>query len=263
MIGLNRLQTFLVYGLAGLIAICILGIIFQDKLPFRSNEEGFAGAAAPVPSIGFCPMGYNPFHDKNGNQVCCDGKVSGNKCIGTPRCGQTTRAGLPTCGQLLKDYYATKGKDICPPSLPNYYESPNGTLAGCTEGSLNTQMTAPNLPSQKTCKVYPSAADNEAKVDSCLNQRRLETTPCFGVDCQKSLSVQNAAGMALVQVEFTGTDKHRHTCYTTDSYTDFLNKTQPGWQSKGLFDPKKSLKLCAIAKQVYVDRTMDEKDATT
>jgi hypothetical protein len=244
------------YSLFGLILVCIIGIMLSS-----TKKEGFA-PAGPVPSIGFCPMGYNPFHDKNGNQVCCDGKVIGNKCLGTPRCGQTTRAGLPTCGQMLKDYYATKAKDVCPPSMPNYYESQDRKLAGCTEGGLTPQLTAPNLPSQKTCRVYASDADNSAKPDSCFNQRQLEQTPCFGAGCQKSLSVQPSAGVALVQVEFGGTDGHLHSCYTTDSYTRFLDKSQPGWQSKGLFDPKKSLKLCAVAKKVFVDRTMDEKDAT-
>jgi hypothetical protein len=207
-------------------------------------------------------MGYKPFHDKNGNQVCCDGKVVGNRCIGTPRCGQTTRAGLPTCTQMLKDYYATKAKDVCPPSMPNYYEGQDGTHAGCTDGSLTPDMTAPNLPSQKTCTVYATPQDNAAKADSCQNQRQLEQTPCFGQACKKSLSVQSDATVALVQVEFTGADGHRHMCYTTDSYTQYLDRTQPGWQSKGTFDPKKSLKLCAVAKKVYVDRTMDEKDTT-
>lgn len=251
---MNKLQLRLLYGLGALVVICIIAIVVQYK-------EGFV-AAAPQQSISFCPMGYNPFHDKNGNKVCCDGKVVGNKCQGTPRCGQSTRAGLPTCTQMLKDYYATKAKDVCPASLPNYYESQDRRLAGCTAGALNADLTAPTLPSQPVCHVYPTDADNHAKADSCLNQRRLEATPCFGVNCQKSLSVQSTAGLALVQVEFTGTDGHRHTCYTTDSYTDFLDKTQPGWQSKGLFDPKKSLRMCAVAKKVYVDRTMDEKDAT-
>lgn len=255
MSGLNRIQTYLLYGLLALVGVCVAGILLQGR-PGKSRE-GFA-----APTVSFCPMGYKPFHDKNGNQVCCDGKVIGNKCIGTPRCGQTTRAGLPTCTQMLKDYYTTKSKDVCPPSLPTYYESQDRAMAGCTEGALNPQMTAPNLPSQKTCRVYATPTDNAAKLDSCQNQRQLEQTPCFGQGCQKSLALEPSAGVALVQVAFTGSDGHRHTCYTTDSYTDFLNRTQPGWQSKGIFDPKKSLKICAVAKKVYVDRTMDEKDAT-
>jgi hypothetical protein len=258
MIGLTQLQTKIVYGMVALVIVCIILLCLQSSN--KDSSEGFANA--PTPSIGFCPMGYKPFHDKNGNQVCCDGKVVGNKCLGKPRCGQTTRAGLPTCTQMLKDYYATKSKDMCPPSMPNYFEGQDGTNAGCTEGGLTTDMTAPNLPSQKTCKVYATPQDNAAKTDSCQNQRQLERTPCFGKACHKSLSVQSDAGVALVQVEFTGADGHRHACYTTDSYTQFLDRTQPGWQTKGTFDPKKSLKICAVAKKVYVDRTMDEKDAT-
>jgi hypothetical protein len=263
MIQLKAGQRWLLYGLLGLVAICIVTVVLQSYTSAGNAFETFVGSAAPGPSINFCPMGYTQYLNKSGDSACCDGKVSGTLCLGTPRCGFTTRSGLPLCGQMLKNMYASASKTQCPPSMPNYFQDAKGLNAGCTSGPLNDTMTGPNpTGGQSTCKIYASQEDNLANTDSCYNQRLLEQTPCFGNDCQKSLSMQSTAGMGLVTVEFTGVDGHRHQCYTSGTYTAFLDKTQPNWRSKGTFDPAKSLRICSVAKKVYVDRTMDEKDAT-
>ena len=264
MVPLKGGQRWLLYCLVALVGICILTVVLQGcEQPVVDALEGFVGSASASPSIQFCPMGYSKFYDKTGETLCCDGKVAGNTCTGTPRCGFTTRAGLPLCGQMLKNMYAESAKTQCPPSMPNYFQDEKGQNSGCTSGVLNQSMTGPNpTGGQSTCKIYISQADNWSNADSCYNQRLVEQTPCFGTNCQKSLSMQSKAGLGLVTVEFTGVDGHRHQCYTSGTYTAFLDKTQPDWRSKGTFDPTKSLRMCSVAKKVYVDRTMEEKDAT-
>ena len=272
MVILKSGQRWLLYCLTGLVAICIVTVVAQGYLPSATANatananatESFVGGPGTGPSINFCPMGYSKFFDKTGESVCCDGKVVGNTCAGTPRCGFTTRSGLPLCGQMLKNMYAEASKAQCPPSMPNYFQDAAGKNAGCTDGPLSQTMTGPNpTGGQTTCKIYAAQKDNSANADSCYNQRLLEQTPCFGTNCQKSLSMQPSAGLGLVTVEFTGVDGHRHQCYTSGTYTAYLDKTQPNWRSKGTFDPTKSIRMCSVAKKVYVDRTMEEKDTTS
>jgi len=63
-----------------------------------------------------------------------------------------------------------------------------------------------------------------------------------------------------VTVDFGDKDGHRHTCYDPTSYVAYLNVAKPDW--KASFDATKSIKMCPVAKAVFVDRTMEMKDTT-
>jgi len=78
----------------------------------------------------------------------------------------------------------TTGANVCPPSLPNYYTD-GMEIAGCTEGPLNNERTAPSSMFSKTCKVYPNKplkdkglitgfTENDVRMDSCTIQKRKE-----------------------------------------------------------------------------------------
>ena len=205
----------------------------------------------------FCPLDSNTYMDKSGDTYCCDGQVEGNVCMGKPLCALSNKSSLPSCTQVLTDYYKIKSGQICPTTMPNYYENEHGIPVGCTAAPLAPTMTQPQSSLSNTspsCTIYASQSDNQANQNSCFNQQQLAATPCFGIGCTKSIQIQPSVGVGIVTVDFGDTDGHRHTCYTSDSYAAYLNKTKPNWQST--FDLTKSIKICDVAQAVFVDRTM-------
>jgi hypothetical protein len=237
-------KTILFYIFALIIGIGILFLIEQ----VRPKEEAFTG------TITFCPKGWQPFYDNNGDMECCDGEVKGNQCQGIPKCtfGKGT-ANMPNCTGLQTAYAAEKSKNVCPASMPNYYETANSS--GCTAGPLASDLTGPAVSTQASCINYSDDATNRATATSCLNQRRLEAVTCFGKDCYKSIYVSPLSKTALVQVDFTDLNGVRRSTITRDSYKDYLDATDPDWQSK--IDLNKSITVTEVAKAVFVDRTMD------
>lgn len=244
-------KIILIYIFAVIAGIAIL---FGIEM-VRPKEEAFTNGA-----MTFCPKDWQPYYDNTGDMMCCDGAVKGNQCQGIPKCtfGKAGTAGnLPNCSAVQSAYAAEKAKSVCPASMPNYYES--GKNAGCTAGPLATDLTGPAVSTQASCIVYPDDATNKSTATSCLNQRRLEAVQCFGTDCYKSIYVSPASKTALVQVDFTDLGGVRRSTITRETYRDYLNATDPQWQSK--IDLDKSITVTEVAKAVFVDRTMDVSQA--
>lgn len=264
--------TLLLYIVGSIAAILILWVIER----IRPKEEAFQSQQ----NIKFCPRGWKPYYDGNGDMACCEGTVKGNVCEGVPRCSFAAAPGqLASCTAIYQAYTAEKAKSVCPASMPNYFEGPDGGPAGCTAGALSDDLTGPAVAgSAATCRVYadrgrakldplyaaglPAAdeAGNKGAADSCVNQRRLDAVACFGTDCAKSIQVSPVSKTALIKVDFTDGTGVRRSTVTRDSYKDYLDATRPGWDKT--IDLGKSLTVTEVAKAVFVDRTMDVAQAT-
>ena len=132
--------------LAGLVLIILLKLYVQAAM-----EEGFQ--ASPPPSqqqLSFCPLKTSPFTNATGDTVCCDGKVQGNACQGSPVCALSNRSTVPSCTQMLQDYYNVQSKKVCPPTMPNYYENEQGggrrmygVRLGCDHDPAARPLSAP------------------------------------------------------------------------------------------------------------------------
>ena len=243
--------------LLGCLAVATIVILIAD----RYNKEIIRETFANMPSLTFCPMQTKPYSDpKTGDTQCCDGAVSGNVCSTKPVCTLGSKSNLAPCTQVLTDYYKLKAKDMCPAAMPNYYENTQGTPIGCTASALDASMTRPQQPSQPSCTIYAKQSDNQKNANSCMNQRMLDQTACFGQGCSKSITIQPSVGLGIVTVDFGDKDGHRHTCYDPTSYMAYLNMAKPDW--KASFDVTKSIKMCPVAKAVFIDRTMVMKDTT-
>ena len=70
-----------------------------------------------------------------------------------------------------------------------------------------------------------------------------------------------SVGLGIVTLDFGDTNGHRYTCYDPTSYAAYLNVAKPDW--KASFDINKSIKMCPVAKAVFIDRTMDMKNTQT
>lgn len=246
--------TLLLYIVGSIAAILILWVIER----IRPKEEAFQSQQ----NIKFCPRGWKPYYDGNGDMACCEGTVKGNVCEGVPRCSFAAAPGqLASCTAIYQAYTAEKAKSVCPASMPNYFEGPDGGPAGCTAGALSDDLTGPAVAgSAATCRIYADEAANKGAADSCVNQRRLDAVACFGTDCAKSIQVSPVSKTALIKVDFTDGTGVRRSTVTRDSYKDYLDATRPGWDKT--IDLGKSLTVTEVAKAVFVDRTMDVAQAT-
>jgi len=204
-----------------------------------------------------CPSGYKTFYNNNGDVVCCDGDIMANKCLGDNQCtltGPGTKD-MPNCTKVIIDNYVSKGKLICPSSMPQYFENKGRQIKGCTSGKLNSTLDGPLNISQPVCKIYAEDMKNYTTKDSCYIQKQLDKLQCFGANCTKSIVQPIPNAPVLITVGFTDKLGIHHTAYSKDSLINFLNQTNPKWQESG-FDINRNIQVADVAKAYYVDRTM-------
>jgi hypothetical protein len=205
-----------------------------------------------------CPSGFKGFYDSNGNRLCGSGEMitstknSGKVCILN---GPSTNQ-VPNCVRFLQEEYNRKGKDICPPSMKNYFENKLNKTSGCTNGPLNDSMTGPrNIQTQFACKIFPTQKANINSGVSCYNSRLLDMTPCFGRQCSKRIIQPNAKAPPLISIQFNDDMGIPRLCYTRQSLINYLNVVQPQWRERGI-DLSKNIMVAEVARAVYVDKTM-------
>jgi hypothetical protein len=171
-----------------LIGVLFIGFLWKGKGVYEAFtteeivEEGFQASLDDL-QVSSCPAKSKQFIDSNGIVLCCEGTISDGKCQGKPICSLSEGSDkYPTCSTWFAAYLNEKGRDRCPPSMPNYYESKDGTVKGCTSGRRNKDGSGPITQGQKFCKLYNDQKSEEREVDSCTNLRMLENTKCFSRD---------------------------------------------------------------------------------
>lgn len=241
-----QLMLYIIAVILGLIALWIIEVS-RDK-----SIEGFAGAAAQDIQITFCPFAMKTYYTSKDGAMCCEGALSGNTCLGKPRCAfGPNSAGLPLCSKLYTEYTTEKGRTVCPASMPNYFEKDG--LIGCTAGPISPQTGGPLRTGDKFCKVYAKDAENKSATDSCYNQRRADAYPCFGRTCTKTIISFHRNFPALIQVNFTDSMGMPHISYTRDSARDFLMAV--GHKSATIDSILSgSEQVTEVAKAKYIDR---------
>jgi len=150
------------------------------------------------------------------------------------------------------------------PALPNYFEDKSNKIKGCMVGPLNDTMTGPQNPSQAKCVIYDTFEKNTMSIDSCTNQKMLDSAVCFGNNCSKRLSKNHPLLPPLVAIQFTDNKSMPHTAYTRTSIERLYDKlfTHYNWRN----DPyminyiSKSISIAEVAKAYYIDKTIEQKD---
>lgn len=204
-----------------------------------------------------CPAGYKSFYDRNGDIICCNGEVVGNKCIGNLQCtlnGKGTED-LPNCVTAILQDYREKAKTQCPASMTSYYEDKSKDIKGCINGAYNDTLTGPRDTNQAVCKIYKEW--NQNYKDSCYNQIMLNEAKCFGNNCSKQLIQPIPNAPILIGIGFTDSMGMYKMSYTRRSIEDYLNAVWPQWKN-GWLDLSKNINVAEVAKAYYIDRTMDQ-----
>jgi hypothetical protein len=146
---------------------------FQNSVPLEDD----------IQQVDTCPAKSNRYVDSTGQVMCCDGEVQNNQCRGKTICSLSEGTSLtPKCGVWFSAYLNEKGRGRCPPSMPNYFESLDGSKKGCCSGRRNKSGSGPLDNSQKKCTLYANQVDDERKTDSCTVQQMLENAKCFSKD---------------------------------------------------------------------------------
>ena len=276
------------------IGILILGValfilIVQGKKVYEAFndvevEEGFANALTNDIILTTCPAKTKSFVDNLGNTVCCDGDVENGKCKGKLVCSITdSKSGMPTCGLWYASYLEQKGKDICAPSMPNYFENPKTGARGCAAGKRKKDGSAPLNSTIKFCKLYKTEKEERLKMDSCKNQKLLDETKCFKGN-YKNVSKKLVPGFTkdsspLVQCSVKSENKSPMNiqpiqCYGNNSlmnyfenYVKYINQKMVNWRmdinDKNYTGNGSRWKMnfCSVAEKVDLEKTVPFEDA--
>jgi hypothetical protein len=273
------------------IGILILGLalfilIVQGKKVYEAFndvevEEGFANALTNDIILTTCPAKTKSFVDNLGNTVCCDGDVENGKCKGKLVCSITdSKSGMPTCGLWYASYLEQKGKDICAPSMPNYFENPKTGARGCAAGKRKKDGSAPLNSTIKFCKLYKTEKEERLKMDSCKNQKLLDETKCFKgnyTNVTKKLvpgfikdfsplvecTVQNSSKKSLTMNPPTKCYGNNSLINLIDNYIKYINPNMTNIKSdiNKSWDSRSKMMFCSVAEKVDLEKTVPFEDA--
>jgi hypothetical protein len=166
---------------------------------------------------------------------------------------------MPNCVDAILEEYKVKGKELCPTSMPSYFEDRSIGKKGCIQGRWNETLSGPASNSQAHCVIYDTPTDNQNKPDSCFNQKHLEEYRCFGENCTKSFIQPITNHPPLLTINFSDTAGMHRTAYSRDSVIRYLDSVHPEWRNHG-FNVSKNIVIAEVAKAFYVDKTMSQSD---
>jgi hypothetical protein len=223
-------------------------------------------------SINTCPKDTSSFVNPSGLTLCCNGTLLGSTCNGNEVCSLSgPSGGMPSCSYYFGQYLQSKGALFCPTSMPNYYESKDGSVRGCTEGSRRPDGTSPANPNAGKCTIYNNETDDNHKSDSCTNILRMERTSCFS-----SPNANNSANKSLHNDKHYGinsipyimctyqANSGSNNCTDVSSYMESLlyekkvgsNPDQIIQQINDSGDPLNKLKFCSVAELYSINRSI-------
>jgi hypothetical protein len=262
-----------------LILAVLLGLLWKGKGVYEAfqekQQEGFQNtspASLDDLNLNTCPANTNQFVDHNGLTLCCDGEIADGKCSKPPICSLSEgTATLPTCSTWYAAYLNEKGRNRCPTSMPNYYESKDGTVKGCTNGRRSKTGSAPLTQTQQFCRLYTTREQEEREPDSCTNQRILESTKCFSRDLPNvSKRIYKAewhpTAPAYVMCTYAEPKTLNVTeCLSDQTYNRLIDRLiekgdlSRNWKTNEMNEWNK-IWYCSLAEKVKIDKTLDFAD---
>ena len=120
-------------------------------------------------------------------------------------------------------------------------------------------MTGPRNSNQSKCIIYSSVDTNNLSINSCSNQRLLDSFPCFGNNCTKELIKPNANAPPLVAIGFTDTSGMHRVAYSQKSMENYLNVSNPNWRNQGI-NLSRNVNIAEVAKAFYIDKTINQSE---
>ena len=166
-----ELHAFLLWLIFVVISAIAIGYFIKYySLNSDSRNEGFI--------VYTCPVGSTKYITNNGETNCCNGDIVDSKCTGNNVCSlsPTNTLRLPTCHDYAKNEVDTAAAQYCFPVMPYYFASSDGLLRGCSASHATSDGTAPADQTMLQCRLYPTAALDKVRLDSCYNYKLNQDT---------------------------------------------------------------------------------------
>ncbi len=218
------------------VTIALLGICYL--MLRREKVEGFANAPYSVKdlSINTCPTNTTEIQTTKGSTDCCEGDIVNGKCNGTTFCTQSDPYdNVSSCYDAWRKYFTDKGTNVCPATMPNYYEdvsSPSG-LKGCSAGPISQDGKMPTDSIMKQCKIYATEQDNLSKLDSCYTEKQRAKIQCplvNGKSPEATSMMDHYSNMILFKCEYPFELGMPSQCFEKTSFYAYLDKVLPNWR---------------------------------
>jgi hypothetical protein len=181
---------------------------------FNSTFEGFETTPSDI-SLTTCPpseanesqMMKSRVPPGDTNTYCYDGE--------TQKCSLShDKSKNESCTHYYSAFLRSKATSRCPRSMPNYFQdlryvnNVDKSVRGCTAGVRTSDGKSP-AAGEKQCIIYTNQKDDLEKLDSCTNQKRLESAQCFssGVAGVTKVLQANNYGSPYVQCSFSQIEK--------------------------------------------------------
>jgi hypothetical protein len=191
---------------------------------FNSSFEGFETTPSDI-ALTTCPpseanesqMMKSRVPPGDTNTYCYDGEAQ--KCSLSH-----DKSKKESCTQYYSAFLRSKATSRCPISMPNYFQdlryvnNVDKSVRGCTAGVRTTDGKSP-AGGEKRCIIYTSQKDDLEKLDSCTNQKRLESAQCFstGVAGVTRVLQANNYGSPYVQCTFSQIEQVKKGTKTEDT----------------------------------------------
>ena len=247
------------------------------------SVEGFAQIVDDI-VLQTCPINTTQYINTAGISSCCDGSVATGVCNGKDVCSLSEEgaSSLPTCGRYLAAILDEKGFDLCPPSMPNYFE---GVKKGCTAGRRKNDGTSPANSTDKSCVLYATEQEELGRIDSCTNAKMMDNTQCFTGSNNTTYNVKKQfvsnnieiSGKVVLYIpatilcSFGNVNTATAGACVADSTLDrmmdyFVSAfgVFKGWRSNTpSWDPINKLNYCSIRQKYSIDKTITFDDLKT
>lgn len=257
----NRTEIIMILATA---VVLILFIVYD-----KYSNEGFVNENSPRPPVTTCPTHargkVTPYYDKK-DVMCCEGKVTNNKCESKPLCTLgKPKDGIKSCADWMAEQFENTSKQMCPTKLPNPFIDTEKGLSGCTDSPLKPNYKGPVRDTANKCNLY-TRVDNKGDLDikyfyeniltqqdSCAVQKMLEDLEkkCVGQDCTTFSQKIPSKNKSLIGLHFTDVDNVRRTCYEDTVYRDYIYGLN---NNVNLYVSPYREQMCSNAKTLYIDK---------
>jgi hypothetical protein len=106
-------------------------------------------------------------------------------------------------------------------------------------------------------------------IDSCANQKMLDSAVCFGNNCSKRLHGFAPSAPLSVAIQFTDNKSMPHTAFTRTSIERLWDtifspnsNSNYNWRNSPYMINRlsKDINIAEVAKAFYIDKTIEQKD---
>jgi len=153
-----------------------------------------------------CPIGTTSFVTREGETQCCNGEIVDNFCNGNVRCSLSPNSisGIPSCSDYVAARQIANSAALCPPAIPNYFASTDGSLRGCSVSQPTADGSAPLDPNQLQCILYPTLDLEKVRLDSCYNYNLNLTASAKCASGSSALSGATASVLSGLSSAYSG-----------------------------------------------------------